>query len=369
MQAMLQAPAFLYRLELGNGGSSDPVALTDHEIAARLSYLLWGSAPDDALLKAADDGTLKTVAGREAQARRMLKDARARRAWVAFTRQWLDSARLLDVQKTQKDPATFPDWSEQMRADVVSAQDRFVESAAFDGDGRLESLLTSTRHFVNPLLATKLYGVGAPAGSDFAGVDVPNRPGLLTTAGFLAGEAHPVNPSPVLRGVFIMDRLLCSPPPNPPANVNTTIATGANAPKTNRERYAAHATSASCAACHTAIDGFGFPFESFDAIGRFRTSDGGSAVDTAGVVKGAGNVDGDVANVGELMTKLSQSSNVHACVTTQMFRYAFGKVEEDRDRCAIQTLDGGFAAGKNDVKELLVAVVKSSVFALRAVAP
>src|SRR5262249_28057444 len=154
----------------------------------------------------------------------------------------------------------------------------FVEKTIFDGEGTLQALLTSPSTWVNPALA-KLYGVAAPSPEpsmgDFGAVtlDPSRRGGLLTLPIFLASQAHPVQGSPVLRGNFVIERFFRSPPPAPPPNVDVSppVAGGA-APKTNRQRYAALADNAPCTTCHARMNGFGFPFESFDAMGGFRTT-------------------------------------------------------------------------------------------------
>lgn len=363
LEAMLQSPQFLYVPEFGTNPNAADVPLTSHELAARLALFLWDDMPDEELSKAADANTLTETKELETHARRMLDDPRARKMVRSFHRQWLDLGRL---EKVSKDPATFPMWSSELRNSMNEETLAFAENAIFDGSGTIEELLTGNTTRVDAALAD-IYGVTPPAsGWETVTLDPAERAGVLTLPGILAAHGHPVQPSPVLRGVFVLERFLCSPPPAPPPGVETNIASAnsGGAPQTNRARYEAHVTNAACAGCHVSIDGAGFPFEQYDSIGRFRTTDNGLPVDSSGELQGFDNA-GPVGNAVELTQRLAKSNDVRLCVTKQWFRYAFGHVEGSADLCNIGALDKSFSAARGDVRELILSLVTSHAFSHR----
>jgi hypothetical protein len=362
-QALLQSPPFLYFLEFGGepieGGEA--VALSGHELAARLSYFLWDSMPDAQLFAAADAGDLDTAEG-------LLADSKARGALVNFHRQWFDFD---GVALINPDAATYPTYSPELRTAMRAELDRFVEATLFEGPGTFASLLTATETEVDASLAA-VYGVDPPPPGEWAPavLDPAQRSGILTRAGFLARTAHAVHPSPVKRGVFVLARLLCVPPAPPPANVNTNPPDEGEPgqPKTNRERYAKHTAQAECAACHTTIDGVGFGFEHYDALGRWRDLDNGEPVDASGELIGT-DVDGTFDGAIELSEKLATSTQAHDCVVSQVYRYALGRGTGVADLCSLDDLRTQFAEASGDVRALLLAVVSSDAFRTRREAP
>ncbi len=366
MQAFLQAPPFLYFLEFNGApvdGQSDIVLLDDYEIAARLSYFLWDTTPDAALLAAAAAGELTTEAGLEQQARRLLGEAPARRAVVNFHRQWLDFEK---TELSSLDEATYPAWDpETTNHALLEELRRFIEHTIFDGEGTLAALLTSSESFADATVA-EIYGVPAPAEPwGPVSLDPSQRAGVLTTPGWLSGHAHAVNPSPVQRGVFVMERLLCQVAPPPPADVDTNPPDGgAEDPKTNRERYDQHTQDATCASCHKIIDGIGFGFEHYDSAGRYRELDNGFPVDASGELIGT-DVDGPFVDGIELAQRLGQSEVVRSCVVSQYFRYALGRAPEISDGCTQAALQAEFETTGGDIHELLVSVVLSDAFRYR----
>ena len=366
LQAMLQAPQFLYFLEFGGEpveGVPGVVALTGYELAARLSYFLWDTTPDAALLAAAGAGELDTVEGVEAAAERMLADPKARGAMVNFHRQWLGFDA---IERIDPDPATYPMYAPGLKASLRGELERFVSWVLFEGPGTFAALLTARTSEVDAGLAG-LYGVAAPAEGAWTGVelDEAQRAGILTRAGFSAATAHAVHPSPVKRGVFVLSRLLCAPPAPPPPGASTELPgeTG-EAPTTNRERYARHTARAECAACHTTIDGVGFGFEHYDALGRFRELDGGQPVDARGELVGT-DVDGEFDGAVALSQRLSESAQARGCVVSQVFRYALGRGTTVDDACGLMRLRAEFEAVRGDMRALLRAVVTSDAFRLR----
>jgi hypothetical protein len=356
VSSLMQAPQFSYRIELGRGDGS----VTPHEMASRLSYLLWQSMPDEALLAAAEADELSTEAQLEAQARRMMEAPRAREALIDFHRQWLDFDRVLGEPK---DAPSFPDWGPPLRDAIREEVDRFIGSVMFDGDGTVASLLTSRSSFVNAELA-ELYGL--PAVSDWTEVELPEgeRSGILTRADFLAGHAHETNGSPVLRGVFVIDRMLCGSLGAPPANADTSTpeAPEGGGPVTNRQLFEERTAPAQCQGCHVQINGIGFGFENYDSIGAFRTRDNTLPVDATGSLVGT-DVDGTYNGAVELSQRLADSEAVRDCAARNWLRYTVGRRTDGADACLLERAQTSLADSGGDVRELLIAIVTSPDFA------
>lgn len=363
VRAMLLSPQFLYRIEGGADTGLGDVALDGYELASRLSYLLWQSMPDDELFRAAGAGELSKPAELEKQARRLLADPRGSDAFLDFHRQWLDFDRL---SRQNKDTALFPSWSTALRDSIREESDRFVKYVFEEGGASISALLTSNTAFVNGPVAA-LYGVAAPA-ADWTAVTLPadQRSGLLSRATFLASFAHSTNGSPPLRGVAILEHLLCSRPPPPPAQANTSAPmSGTGEVMTNRELFEERTSPALCQSCHVAINGIGFGLEAFDSTGAFRTVDNGKPVDASGVLVGT-DVDGPFQGGVELAASLAASKKVEHCVTTNWFRYAYGRKDTSADACKIDALSRAFGDAGGDVRELLVRIVTSHDFSHRA---
>jgi hypothetical protein len=360
IQTMLLSPKFLYRVELSGAGGTGVVALTPYELATRLSYLLWGSMPDAALFQAAKDGRLTTKEDVAAQARRMLKDAKAKPMVAHFHEQWLMLQGLPDIQKNT---TIFPAFTDTLPEAMRQETKRFVEEVLFVGDGKLTTLLTANWSMLNPELAS-LYGAAGPA-SGYAKValDGSQRSGLLTQASVLATQAKINQTAPVLRGKFVREQLLCNILPPPPPDVDTTVPEP-TPDMTTRERFKAHSASPACSGCHSLMDPIGFGMENYDGIGRFRTMDGTLPVDASGQVNGS-DIAGGFNGLVELGTKLAQSAQVRSCVEAQWFRFAFGRAEEPVDTCSIAVAYEAFEASGYDVRELWVGLTQTDAFFYR----
>jgi hypothetical protein len=357
MQAALQSPSFLYRIETGGAVSTKARPLSSYEMASRLSYLLWATMPDQTLFDAAAANKLSTPDELEAQARRMLADPRAHDAVLSFHRQWLG----LDlVLTTNKDNATFPMWNDTLRQSMRTEVDKMIEEVVFgSGDAKLKTLFTTTKTRVDATLAP-IYGVPASA-HDWDLVDLPadQRAGIVTNASILAARAHSTFGSPVLRGVFALDRYLCESPPPPPPDVNTNPPdpSDANAPKTNRQRFDQHANNPACAGCHKTIDGIGDGLESYDAIGQFRTLDNGVVVDNSGTVDAVSFAGGPA-----LAKLFANSEKVERCVASHWLTHTRGRLAEPADKAANDDVTAAFKKADGDIKELLVAIVREPSF-------
>jgi hypothetical protein len=362
--AMLQTPQFLYRLEnQGSEVNADQLELSQHELASRLSYLLWETMPDDELLAAADAGELETDAQLEAQARRLLGDNRARAAVRNFHRQWLYVDRVLGEDKVLDE---FPMWGGPVRESAKEETLRFIESIFFGG-GTLKDLFTSNIAYVDDVMA-ELYDIPSPSEPwSQVELDPQERGGLLSRIAFLAGNAHDANGSPPLRGVYVMERLLCEPRPSPPANANVSPpeADPEQGPMTNRELFEQRVAPPTCQGCHVRIDGFGYGFENYDAAGRFRMEDNMLPVDAAGFANGIGN-DAEYEGAVELQGLLGESDVVRNCVTKQWFTYANGRAMEPADTCQVEAIQRAFAENGGNLSDLLVTIVTRPEFRLRS---
>jgi len=361
LQAMLQSPHFLYRVETGTAGMPGVNHVPAFETASRLSYLLWGTMPDSTLFASAAAGELDTPAGVATQAQRMLKDPRTRQSVGTFFSSWLDLDKLGIVEK---DATVFPKLTTDVRKLLRTETELFVTDVVFGGGGNLTSLLTGSYTFMNKDLAS-YYGVTGPTGTDFVKVtlDSTKRAGLLTQAGIMASYANNNQTSPVARGFFIRDRFLCSPPPPPPPNVNAKPPVPD--PKlTTRERFAIHRTNATCSSCHQLMDPVGLGFEHFDGAGLWPDTENGKPVDATGNFVQT-DVDGDFDGANQLATKLSQSTQVRECLVKQFFRFSYGRAESDADKCTLAALDNAFNSTKGDINQLLVTLTQTDPFLYR----
>lgn len=365
LQGVLQSPAFVYRLELdGDVGAADDagrIPVSSVEMASRLSYFLWGSMPDDALLQAGIDGRLATKEGLLAEVDRLLDDPRHVEAMLSFHGQWLDFDRILTTNKSAE---RFPDYNEFTRQAMRREADQFIAMIA-EEEPTVRALLTSRRTRLLPALGP-VYGVDVA--SDDEEVELPeDRSGILTQAQFLASHGHALEGSPVLRGVFVLNRLVCEPPPIPDASIDITppVEDGVEA-RTNRERYAQHTNDPVCASCHIGIDGIGFGLEGYDSIGRFRTTDNGVAVDDSGTLDGT-RIGGAFNGARELGQKLADSEVVHDCVARHWFRFANGRREQSGDRDDIAAAATALTAADTAIPALLRAIVVTDAFRLRRV--
>jgi hypothetical protein len=364
--SMLQSPFFLYRWELAwapGPREGAVVRLNPHHLASQLSYFLWSSMPDDALFAAADKDELATPAQLEAQVRRMLKDPKADRTVGAFHEQWLDASALPGAQRNGK---TYPRWGATLGEAMLEELRRFASDVVLRRDGKLSTLLSSTDTFVNAALAG-VYGLQGVTGTAFVpkGLPATERAGLFTLAGVLAAHADENDPSPILRGKFVRERVMCAHIPPPPGMVPDLPPP--DPAQSKKQRFAVHSAGA-CKACHDLMDPIGFGFEAYDSIGGYRTMDGKFPVDATGVVTGLDGKEQAFKDGLGLAGLLAGSDQVRACVTKQWFRYGFGRGETKADEFSLEAAHGAFRAAGFDVRELLVALTRSRAFTHRTLA-
>jgi hypothetical protein len=365
IEVLLLSPQFLYRFERGVPvPGTTYFKLTPWELASRLSYLLWGSMPDDALLAAAEGGKLATASDVLGQAQRMIKDPRAAATLATFNDQWL---RLEELADLDKEPAVFPAFKPELREPMRLETQKLIEEVVWRGDGKLATLLTAPYTFMNGPLA-QFYGTSGVTGDAFTRVplDATKGVGLLAHAGLLGvlGVPDAGLTSLVYRGAFVRERLFCETLPDPPPD-----AASMNPPFTDqttaREWSLARQQIALCGACHRMMDPIGFGLEAFDGIGRWRATDRGKAVDTHGHIEGT-DAAGDFQGQPELASKLAASQQVHDCLALQWFRFGYGRQETDRDSCTTQTLKRVFKDSGGNVRELLLALTQTDAFLYRS---
>jgi hypothetical protein len=360
VELVLQSPEFLYRLEFGVADPARPELRrpTGDEMATRLSYLLWGTAPDGPLRAAARTGELLTAEGVLAQARRLLADARSHPVVRLFFDNLLPINALPDLER---DRALYPTFTPALGAAMREETQLFLEHEIFENDGSWASALTATHSFVNPVLAA-YYGLPAITGEGFRKVplDTSKRLGLLTHASVMAGTTHSNHTNPVVRGAFIANKLLCIDIPLPDASIADRIKppdpyTG----KTARERYTKHREDPVCAGCHAAMDPIGLALENYDAVGLYRTQENGVTIDATGAVPGA---DGTVNSPVQLVKQLAATEAAHSCFAGHWLKFAYGRTLGPGDTCLKDRLSAAFKRSGYNVRQLLLALTQTDDF-------
>jgi hypothetical protein len=322
LRALLISSNFLFRVELDPSPTDlTPHALTNYELASRLSYFIWSSMPDTELFAAAEAGTLGDQAVLTAEVARMLQDPKAEALLQNFAGQWL-GLRAIDV--AEPDPQTFPGFDTELRSAMRKESESLFQEVIETG-APLKTLLLADFTYVNDRLA-RHYGLPAPGSSDLVRVSLAGnseRRGLLSHAGYLTVTSHPRYTSPVNRGKWVMDALMCQAIPPPPPDVNTaTFGEEVDAGASLRERLEAHRADPTCAGCHSLMDPIGFGLENFDAIGAYRTNeDNGALIDASGQLPDGRMFSGAI----ELVSLLAGDPNFGRCVSQQLFTYALGR--------------------------------------------
>jgi len=362
--ALFSSPNFLYRAELGANGPDGVMRLTDYEMASRLSFLVWNTVPDAALLDAAASGALATTPGIRAQVERMLGTPSGRQAIGDFAEEYM---RLDRIGTQAKDSVLFPEYDSSLQTAMVRDMRGTWEAVAFDDQQSALSLFSTRTVVVNAPLA-KLYGLDA-SGLDAKTFKVSSLPedsprlGILGKAGFLSQFANQKEGSPTLRGKFMRSALMCVTIPPPPADVSPTFEDlPVDKPMTKRQRLEQHRTKPSCAGCHSQMDPLGLPLETFDAIGRFRTTDHGLPIDPSGELDGT-----KVADARALGGAMSSSTKIAECLVRNYYAYASGHVARPVDVSVLNELTASFLASGFKLRDLVVDTVTHTAFS--AVAP
>jgi hypothetical protein len=319
--------------------------------------------PDEALFQDAQSGALADPKTLEAEARRMLADPRAADAVRAFHEQWLE---LEGLDTVSKDPAYYPSFDDSLRASMRTEAETFFERVVLE-DGHLSTLLTAPFSYVNADMAA-FYGVTAPSKAwSKVQLSSTQRAGLLTLPALLATHAKPNQSSPVYRGKFVREALLCQPLPPPPPDL-TIVPPDPDPSATTKQQFAQHSKDPACASCHQLMDPLGFGFEHYDGIGRYRTNDGNFPVDSTGEVLQTEDADGPFDGAVELAQRLAESDQVRDCVARHWLRFAL-KRGEVGDESSLTLAEKKFAESDYDIRELLVSIVLTHGFRYRRSAP
>jgi cytochrome c5 len=362
LAAVLINPEFLFRVEVdpAKASASDAYRISDLELASRLSFFLWSSVPDDALLDAAIRGELRRPDVLERHVRRMLADPRSHNLASNFAGQWLRVRNLTSVDPNVR---LYPDFDDNLRQAFRQETELFVDSVLREDRSVLE-LLRADYTFLNERLA-KHYGIANIYGSRFRRVALPResrRGGLLRHGSILSVTSYANRTSPVLRGVWVLSNIVGAPPPPPIPNVP---ALDGNVPAhlPVRERMAAHRSNPVCANCHRTIDPVGFALENFDAVGRWREHEGDSgAIDVTGDLPGVGEVKGVVGLEEGLLRRPELFA---ATMTEKLLTFALGRGVEYYDAPAVRKIVREAQPGGYRFSSLVLGIVKSAPFQMR----
>ncbi len=363
LRRLLASPEFLFRVARDPAGAApgSPYRVPDIELASRLSFFLWSSIPDDELLDLAAAGTLHQPDVIEAQTRRMLADPRAEALVENFAGQWLY---LRNVRALTPDEDLFPDFGEALRRAFQRETELFFGSVLRE-DRSVLDFLTADYTFVNERLA-RHYGMPNVYGSHFRRISLPDpsRRGLLGHGSILAATAYPTRTSPVLRGKWVLENLLGTPPPLPPPDVpSLEETTGDGAALSMREAMEQHRANPVCASCHRLMDPPGFALEQFDAVGRYRTrNEANTPIDASGVLPD-GTVFEGAAGLREAL--LDRPDLFVTTLTEKLLIYALGRGVEHHDAPAIRAITREAAADGHRFSTLILGVVKSPPFQMR----
>ncbi len=366
--AVLASPDFLYRAIPGPKGTSpnSEFALTGLELASRLSFFLWNTGPDEELLTLAASGGLTKPGAMEKQVRRMLADPKASSLVSSFGMKWLN---LTTLDSVQPDPKLFPVFNEALRHDFAKETEAFLSSILLEDRSVIE-LLTSNQTFLNDELA-RLYRVPGVFGAQFREVTLAEkeRAGLLGKGAVLLRTSYGDRTSPVLRGAWVLDKLLGTPPTPPPANTATDLSQKAGeAPKTVRARLEQHRDKASCKQCHGVIDPIGLALENFDAIGEWRTVDrqANAPIDAKTVLPNGVAIDGTV----ELKDQLVERPATFAeAFTEKLMMYAVNRQLEYFDMPQVRAVVRGAAKDNYKFSSIVLGIVNTDAFRRQGPAP
>jgi hypothetical protein len=356
LQRILVSPNFLFRTEVDPPGiaAGSAYRISDLELASRLSFFLWSSIPDEELLTIAERGKLKDPAILAQQVKRMLADSRANTLVSNFVSQWLY---LRNIDTVLPDPAAFPDFDENLRTALAKETELFFQSMLHE-DRSILDLLRADYTFLNERLA-RHYGITGVTGSAFRRVALTNeeRKGLLGLGSVLTVTSYPNRTSPTLRGKWLLENLLGSPPPPPPPNVPSLKEDQDVNKLTMRERMQQHQANPVCSSCHSRMDPLGFALENFDGLGRWRPG-----VDSSGVLPDGTKVDGPV---GLRKILLSKSDQFVMTATERLLTYGLGRGVEPYDMPAVRKIVRDSASADYRWSQLIMGVVNSTPFQMR----
>jgi hypothetical protein len=360
LQKILVSPDFIFRVERdpADVAPGSVRRVSDIELAARLSFFLWSSIPDDELLAVAESGKLRDPKVLEGQVRRLLADPRSQSLVKNFAGQWLF---LRNIPAVQPDPAAFPTWDENLRQAMQKETELWLESQMRD-DRSVMDLLKTDYTFVNQRLAEH-YGIKGIWGNEFRRIAIedPNRRGLLGQASIMAVTAYPNRTAPTVRGKWVLEQLLGTPPPPPPPNVPFLKEDAAHGKLSMRQRMEEHRTAPQCAVCHKIMDPIGFALENLDGIGKWRDlggDEGTEVIDASGVLPDGTKFDGP-AGLRDVLA--SRRDLFVENFVERLLTYAMGRGVEEYDRPIIRRI-AREAAPQDNWSSIVLSIVKSKPF-------
>src|SRR5690348_9024919 len=364
IQAIIASPQFVFRFERIPAGTAPGknYHLSDLELASRLSYFLWSTAPDDQLVSLANQGKLKDPAVLEKQVHRMLADPRAATLATNFAGQWLHLQNLRDVSP---DLFLFPDFDRSLAQSMTRETELLFDSIMRE-DRSVADLLTANYTFVNERLA-RHYGIPNIMGNRFRRVTLtdPNRFGLLGQGSILLLTSTATRTSPVRRGQWVLEVLMGTPPPPPPPNIPLLKeAADLAKPMSVRERLEEHRKNPACAGCHKMMDPIGFALENFDAVGAWRVNDSGFPIDPAGTMYNGQKLNGPVSLREAL---LKHSDSFFETFSENLLAYGLGRVIDYNDMPFVRGVEREAARGNNRFSAFVLGVVRSPAFQMRRV--
>jgi Protein of unknown function (DUF1592)/Protein of unknown function (DUF1588)/Protein of unknown function (DUF1587)/Protein of unknown function (DUF1585)/Protein of unknown function (DUF1595) len=361
IQGLLVSPEFLFRIERDrpSAGAVAAQQITQHELATRMSYFLWASMPDAELRRVASAGTLRNPAVLAAQVKRMLRDPKSRALAEQFGGQWLQFRALESVTR---DRERFPDFEDYLRLSMRRETELFIEHIIRD-DRTILDFIDGRYSYLNERLA-RHYGIPNVSGPDFRRVDLTTSPrgGVVTQASVLTVSSYATRTSPVLRGKWILDNLLNSPPPEPPPDVPNLDETAIGSTASMRKQLEAHRANPTCASCHRRMDPLGFGLENFDATGAWRTLDGKFEIDASGTLPDGREFKGPE----ELRAILSEDRDAFArALASKLLTYALGRGLERYDSKTVKLIASRMPKYDYRFSGLVLEIVKSLPFQSR----
>ena len=363
LKSILVSPHFLFRVEREPVvRTADVYRITDLELASRLSFFLWSSIPDETLLGLAERGELKRPDVLERQVRRMLADPRASALTANFAGQWLH---LRNLASMKPDPVLFPEFDADLRDAMQRETEMFFEAVVRE-DRSVLDFLDAPFTYLNQRLAA-YYGVGGVEGQRLRRVDLPAgmRGGVLTMASVLTVTSYPTRTSPVIRGKWVLENLLGAPPPPPPPEVPALQESAIGKTISMRQQIELHRANPSCAVCHAKMDPIGFALENYDAVGRWRTKEGGFEIDASGRMPSGESFQ----SASELKRILrAHPDEFLLCLTEKLLTYALGRGVERNDKPLVRAMARDAAGDDYKFSSIVLGIVRSAPFQMRRAA-
>jgi hypothetical protein len=361
IEATLVSPDFLFRIERDPGTSKSAAAdavhrVTDLELASRLSYFLWSSTPDDQLLSLAEANKLHIPATLDAQVKRMLADDRSEALATNFAGQWLE---LRNLNIVTPDTRKYNTWNADLRDAMKTEATMFFEHILRD-NRPIPEFLNARYTYLNDVLA-KHYGIEGVKGSEFRRVELntDERGGLLGMASVLTVSSYPTRTSVVIRGKYVLENILGTPPPPPPPDVPALDETKIGASATLRQQMEQHRANPVCASCHSKMDVLGFGLENYDGVGKWRTADGKFPVDSSGTLPNGKTFKGPAEMRAILAGETPQFAH---CLTEKLLTYSLGRGVEPYDRATMASIEKTLAASDYKFQTLIYEIVHSMPF-------